>query len=134
MSGATVTVRLIRSFEYRTVRLLVLHNINLDTETPKDLLKRVEEVIDRDANYKIFRNFPLGLILGAPYSLVLTLLFLDTLKIYVQPQASKSNHLVINFDEDSHLYFTGRTDSLAACGVRKCPKISPRVYSFNIAY
>ena len=58
---ATVTVRLIRSFEYRTVRLLVLHNLNLTVETPEDLLNRIQEAIATDDHLKIFRNFPLGM-------------------------------------------------------------------------
>jgi hypothetical protein len=40
---ATVTVRLVKSFAYRTVRLLVLHHVDLSTTTPIGLRARVLE-------------------------------------------------------------------------------------------
>jgi len=40
---ATITIRLVKSFEYRTVKPLVLHNIDLTTLTPIGLLELVAE-------------------------------------------------------------------------------------------
>ena len=56
---------------------------------------------------------------------------LDTLKIYVQPQESKSNHLVINFDENPQLYLTERSQRLDACGISKSPSIDTSL-NFNL--
>lgn len=36
-TSATLTLRIIKSFEYRTERSLVLHNVNLETTTVADL-------------------------------------------------------------------------------------------------
>lgn len=40
LTSATLTLRIIKSFEYRTEKSLVLHDINLETTTVGDL-KRI---------------------------------------------------------------------------------------------
>jgi len=57
---ATLTIRLIRSFEYRTVRLLILHDINLSEMKISDLLGRIKSHIENDGNLEIFRAMKLG--------------------------------------------------------------------------
>lgn len=42
---ATITVRVIKSFEYRTARSLVLHKLNLETTTVDDLKEIVRQGI-----------------------------------------------------------------------------------------
>lgn len=42
-SNATITVRCIKSFEYRTCKNLVLQHVNLETGTVGDLKKLIQE-------------------------------------------------------------------------------------------
>jgi len=42
-TSATITVRVIKSFEYRTEKSLVLHEINLDQMTVRELKERVHQ-------------------------------------------------------------------------------------------
>jgi hypothetical protein len=58
--SATLTIRLIRSFEYRTVRQVIFHDVNLKEEGVTDLLKRIRDRIQQDTNLKIFRQSDLG--------------------------------------------------------------------------
>jgi Uncharacterized conserved protein (DUF2340) len=52
-TSATLTLRIIKSFEYRTERSLVLHNVNLETTT----LGQLKEVA-RESIYRLFlQNF-----------------------------------------------------------------------------
>jgi hypothetical protein len=43
VTAATITVRVIKSFTYRTEKSLVLHNLNLETTTVGDLKGRVRQ-------------------------------------------------------------------------------------------
>lgn len=52
---ATVTVRLVRSFEYRTIKLLVLRDVPLDTITGAELKLRVRERVRADASFAPYR-------------------------------------------------------------------------------
>lgn len=49
---------------------------------------------------------------------IIAVFLLDTLKIYVQPQAAKPNHLVINFAEEPQLYLADPSKTLAAYNIR----------------
>lgn len=42
-TSATLTLRIIKSFEYRTERSLVLHNVNLEKTTVGELKESVRE-------------------------------------------------------------------------------------------
>lgn len=43
LSAATITVRVIKSFEYRVAKALVLHDLDLEHMTVGELKKRVKE-------------------------------------------------------------------------------------------
>ncbi len=97
---STLTIRIIKSFEYRTVKSVVLHNVDLSSITPKQLFEKVM----------------LGLSL--PYIVYLSLIFFlqeiqnnsafkpfrnkqyDSLKIYTKAHGMKSQNLVINLETD----------------------------------
>lgn len=80
-----LTIRLIRSFEYRNVKLMVLKNVDLSMTT-QQLLERVMSEIQTNSAYLPHRTR-----------------HYDTLKKYHTPHSFKSNHLVINFEDDEHL-------------------------------
>ena len=42
-TDATITVRVIKSFEYRVMKALVLHNVNLEKTTVEELKKMSNE-------------------------------------------------------------------------------------------
>ncbi|PVU98184.1 hypothetical protein BB561_000051 [Smittium simulii] len=69
-----VTIRVIKNFEYRTVKNIVLR-VNLDTLTIKD-----------NAAFKPYRNVTY-----------------DTLKIHAHAFGTKTQNLIINFGEDGFL-------------------------------
>lgn len=52
-TSATLTIRVIKSFEYRTERSLVLHNVNLKEVTVGELKNIV-----RESKLLIFLSFP----------------------------------------------------------------------------
>ncbi|KAJ3123085.1 hypothetical protein HK098_002234 [Nowakowskiella sp. JEL0407] len=82
-SGITVTVRLIKSFEYRTFKNFVLHNINPAETTPFQLKEiTLQEILKGPA----FR----------PYHKVK----FDTLKIYMKAHGAKTQNLIINLDHE----------------------------------
>jgi hypothetical protein len=43
LSAATITVRVIKSFEYRVAKALVLHDLDLEHTTVSELKERVRE-------------------------------------------------------------------------------------------
>jgi hypothetical protein len=55
-SDATITVRCIKNFEYRTCKNLVLQHVNLETSTVGDLKKLVLE--SKQTNFSLFVCFP----------------------------------------------------------------------------
>ncbi|CAG8582899.1 19869_t:CDS:2 [Cetraspora pellucida] len=60
-TDATITIRIIKNFEYRTVKNLVLRNIKLETTTIGDLKKLVIEKINATPTFKPFRNVDYGI-------------------------------------------------------------------------
>lgn len=80
---ATITVRVIKSFEYRTERNLVLHKLNLPVTMVGDLKNIAKEAIQSGPPWKPYRNAAL-----------------DTLKVYTKAHGSKTSNLIINLDHD----------------------------------
>ncbi|KAG5645853.1 hypothetical protein DXG03_005195 [Asterophora parasitica] len=60
-TSATLTVRIIKSFEYRTERSLVLHELNLETTTVGDLKDIARKAVQAQPGWKPYRNVTLGL-------------------------------------------------------------------------
>jgi hypothetical protein len=89
-SGATVTVRLIKSFEYKNFRNLIFHNLDLSALTLGDLERMSRERIE--TNPILSRIFPATS--SAP---------LDTIKRYYTRHSAKSNNAIINVGEDDKL-------------------------------
>ncbi|KIJ69542.1 hypothetical protein HYDPIDRAFT_172910 [Hydnomerulius pinastri MD-312] len=80
---ATITLRVIKSFEYRTERSLVLHKLNLETTTVGGLKDIARRAIQTGPAWKPYRNA-----------------VLDTLKLYTKAHGAKTTNLIINLDHD----------------------------------
>jgi len=83
VTAATITVRVIKSFTYRTEKSLVLHNLNLETTTVGDLKEHVRQVVLKTPGWKAYRTVTL-----------------DTLKLYTKAHGAKSQNLIINLEND----------------------------------
>ncbi|KAI8909675.1 hypothetical protein EDD86DRAFT_226241 [Gorgonomyces haynaldii] len=99
----TITVRAIKSFEYRTVKNLVLQ-VDLSI-TGKQLLDMCVEKIKSTPGMK-------------PFALVQY----DTLKIYVKAHESKTSTLVINLDNDDRIIDLSK--SLSELGIEHETELS----------
>eukprot|EP00276_Gloeochaete_wittrockiana_P013336 CAMPEP_0184335586 /NCGR_PEP_ID=MMETSP1089-20130417/4129_1 /TAXON_ID=38269 ORGANISM="Gloeochaete wittrockiana, Strain SAG46.84" /NCGR_SAMPLE_ID=MMETSP1089 /ASSEMBLY_ACC=CAM_ASM_000445 /LENGTH=119 /DNA_ID=CAMNT_0026660319 /DNA_START=50 /DNA_END=406 /DNA_ORIENTATION=+ len=75
-----LTVRLIKSFEYRTIKNVVMHNLDLDNLTVRQFIELIQRETQKFAPYKNNK--------------------FDTLKVYYHPHGMKPNHLVINLETD----------------------------------
>ncbi|TFK42860.1 hypothetical protein BDQ12DRAFT_676900 [Crucibulum laeve] len=82
-TSATLTVRIIKSFEFRTERSLVLHGVNLKTTTVGLLKQLARDAILSQPGWKPYRNVSL-----------------DTMKLYTKAHGSKTSNLIINLDHD----------------------------------
>ncbi|GBE82553.1 hypothetical protein BKA93DRAFT_761497 [Sparassis latifolia] len=97
-TSATLTLRIIKSFEYRTERSLVLHNINLDTTTVGQLKEIARQAVQREPGWKAYRT-----------------LVLDTIKVYAKAHGAKTTNLIINLDHDEWI-LTDESKTLTECG------------------
>jgi len=82
-TSATLTLRIIKSFEYRTEKSLVLHNINLEQVTVGELKELAREAVKTRTGWKPYRAITL-----------------DTLKLYTKAHGAKTTNLIINLDHD----------------------------------
>ncbi|KAL9644124.1 hypothetical protein ABK040_005589 [Willaertia magna] len=83
---ATLTIRLIRSFEYRNIKPMILHHINIYKMTGNELLELILNKINTESNFNNHKN--------RNY---------NTLKLYHSAHSFKSQNLVINLQDDDHL-------------------------------
>ncbi|KAI9203122.1 uncharacterized protein BJ171DRAFT_510932 [Polychytrium aggregatum] len=81
--AATVTVRLIKSFDFRTFKNVVLHDVDLTTTTTELLRQIVEEKIKMLPGMRPYHNHNF-----------------DTLKLYTKAHGSKTQNLIINLDHE----------------------------------
>jgi len=82
-TSATLTLRIIKSFEYRTEKSLVLHDVNLETTTVGRLKEVAKEMIQTQPGWKPYRTAKL-----------------DTMKLYTTAHGAKTTNLIINLDHD----------------------------------
>ncbi|KAG8217408.1 hypothetical protein J3R82DRAFT_5549 [Butyriboletus roseoflavus] len=102
---ATVTIRVIKSFEYRTQRSLVLHKLNLETTTPPSDLT-FNSAIQTGPAWRPYRNVAL-----------------DTLKLYAKAHGAKTTNLIINLDHDEWI-LEDNTKILADVGLENETEVS----------
>ncbi|KZT28633.1 hypothetical protein NEOLEDRAFT_1145824 [Neolentinus lepideus HHB14362 ss-1] len=82
-TSAVLTLRIIKSFEFRTEKNLVLKDINLDKVTVGELKELARQAIQTQAGWKPYRNTNF-----------------DTLKLYTKAHGAKTTNLIINLDHD----------------------------------
>jgi len=82
-SSATLTLRIIKSFEYRTEKSLVLHDVNLEATTVGRLKEIAKQTIQSQPAWKPYRKVDL-----------------DTIKLYTKAHGAKTTNLIINLDHD----------------------------------
>ncbi|KAN0115958.1 Uncharacterized protein family UPF0538 [Russula decolorans] len=105
-TSSIVTVRVIKSFEFRTERSLVLRDIDLDTTTVGDLKEIARNAIQTQPGWKPYRSA-----------------HFDTLKLYTQAHGAKTTNLIINLDHDEWILFDdGKT--LSECGLENETEVS----------
>ncbi|KAF8610213.1 hypothetical protein BDV93DRAFT_517377 [Ceratobasidium sp. AG-I] len=83
LSAATLTIRVIKSFEYRTEKSLVLRALDLEKMTVGELKTRVLHAVRTEPGWKAYRTVEL-----------------DTLKLYTKAHGAKTTNLIINLDHD----------------------------------
>ncbi|KAG0235230.1 hypothetical protein BGW42_005694 [Actinomortierella wolfii] len=105
VTSATLTIRVIKSFEYRTTKNLILHNVDLTTTTAKQLMDLVVEKIKTTPGFKPYLNVQF-----------------DTLKLYTKAHGAKTMNLVINMENDD--WILNDNDILADRGVENETEIS----------
>ncbi|KZT66713.1 hypothetical protein DAEQUDRAFT_729989 [Daedalea quercina L-15889] len=105
-TSATLTVRIIKSFEFRTEKSLVLHNINLETTTVGQLKDIARQAVQTQAGWKPYRT-----------------LVLDTLKLYTKAHGAKSTNLIINLNHDDWI-LSDDSKTLADCDFENETEVS----------
>eukprot|EP00026_Physarum_polycephalum_P018322 Phypoly_transcript_19867.p1 GENE.Phypoly_transcript_19867~~Phypoly_transcript_19867.p1 ORF type:complete len:128 (+),score=25.70 Phypoly_transcript_19867:168-551(+) len=109
VTGVTLTIRLIKSFEYKNVKNMILHDVDLNWSLAH-LQGVVLGKIQKEAAYLPFRNNKF-----------------DTFKIFYKAHANKPNNLTINLDHDELILDEKKT--LLENGVENETEIS----FFNLA-
>lgn len=97
---ATITVRIIKSFEYRNYRSLVLHNVDLHKTTLSTLREMVGQEVKSKPNLKQFEKCQW-----------------DTFKMYYQPHGAKTNNPMINTGGDECLILSDYEATLDGLGL-----------------
>eukprot|EP01027_Heterolobosea_sp_BB2_P002352 GEZU01003518.1.p1 GENE.GEZU01003518.1~~GEZU01003518.1.p1 ORF type:complete len:123 (-),score=44.32 GEZU01003518.1:90-458(-) len=103
---ATLTIRCIRSFEYRNIKNMILKDIDLENTTTEQLMQKVNEEIQKNAAWAPHRT--------KKY---------DTMKICHKAHGFKSQNLVINLENDDTLILK-KDQTLAQNGVETETEIS----------
>ncbi|TIB40212.1 hypothetical protein E3P86_00784 [Wallemia ichthyophaga] len=80
-TSATLTIRLIKSFEFRTTKNLILRGVDLTATTVTQLVELCKHEIATQPKYKQFRSTQF-----------------DCLKLYTQAHGHKTTNLIINID------------------------------------
>ncbi|RUS18441.1 hypothetical protein BC937DRAFT_88778 [Endogone sp. FLAS-F59071] len=136
LTDSTITIRCIKSFEYRTCKNLILHDVNLVETTLGDLKNLILEKIKTTSGFKPFQNVPF-----------------DTLKLYTVAHGHKvkpdpdiaaltpdsycgfehltekcsiyyTMNLIINIADDENLLFTDDDMTLASLGLENESEVS----------
>jgi len=105
-TSAVITVRVIKSFDFRTERSLVLRDINLETTTIGNLKTIVCDAIQTQPGWKPYRSASF-----------------DTLKLYTQAHGAKTTNLIINLDHDDWI-FSDESKTLAESGFENETEVS----------
>ncbi|CAG8526283.1 3776_t:CDS:2 [Ambispora leptoticha] len=108
-TSATLTIRIIKNFEYRTVKNLVLQNVNLESTTFNgiSLIMNFFKAINSTPGFKPFRSVNY-----------------DTLKVYTKAHGTKSQNLVINLEHDDDWIMNNDQATLISYGLENETELS----------
>lgn len=104
---AFLTLRIIKSFPYRTIKNHVFKDVDLTATTPSQLLDMIKQLIASNSAFRAYRTVDL-----------------DTLKIYTHAHGSKTMNLVINMDHDDDWILVDGSKPLADYGIENETEIS----------
>ncbi|OLY79305.1 hypothetical protein AYI68_g6631 [Smittium mucronatum] len=99
-----ITVRVIKNFEYRTIKNIIL-KVDLNTETVREFRNRIQKEIEQNPAFVPFRNVEY-----------------DSLKVYSHAFGNKTQNLVVNMERDGFLDDPEAT--LAQCGLMSESEVS----------
>lgn len=116
-TNATLTIRLIRSFEFKTFRNLILYNLDLTRVTLQDLNKLIKANLESKKNLKF--------LLVCPF---------DTFKIHAQPHGAKTSNPIISTENDERLILENWNVPLVQLGLDHESELSYFVRSEYEAY
>ncbi|CAG8562850.1 15587_t:CDS:2 [Acaulospora morrowiae] len=105
-TSSTLTIRVIKNFEYRTVKNLVLQHVNLESTTVGELKNIIRQKINTISGFKPFRNVNY-----------------DTLKLYTKAHGAKTQNLIINIEHEEWI-FGNDEDTLISCGLENESEVS----------
>lgn len=83
LTDAVITIRIIKSFEFRSMKAYVIKSIDLTTTTVSELEDMCRAEVKRKSSFRAFRSYADQL---------------DTLKLYTRAHGSKTTNLIINLD------------------------------------
>ncbi|KAG9049419.1 hypothetical protein FS837_010359 [Tulasnella sp. UAMH 9824] len=113
-TSATITVRVIKSFEFRTTKSMVLHELNLEQTTVGQLKDLVRQAIKTQGAWKPYRNVEL-----------------DTIKLYTvahgakaRPKLLVTTNLIINLENDETMIWSDDSVMLATLGAENETEVS----------
>lgn len=114
MTAKTITVRVVRSFEYKTVRNLYFHDLDLENTTLEQLKAMCDESI---WSCKTSPSIFVGIQTTDNLKFMAAIPF-DTFKIYSQPYGAKTSNPVINLIDDESLILKDWSKPLTSLGFR----------------
>ncbi|KAF3927397.1 hypothetical protein ABW21_db0205622 [Orbilia brochopaga] len=85
--NATITVRVIKSFPYRTCKNLVVHGLDLAAVTVGEFKARVANDVKISSGWKPYQNVEF-----------------DTMKLYTKAFGTKTQNLIINIDHPEWVF------------------------------
>lgn len=88
LTDAVITVRIIKSFEFRSMKAYVLKSVDLTTMTIAQLEDKCRAEVKTNSAYRAFRSYAEQL---------------DTLKLYTRAHGAKTTNLIINLDRPEWL-------------------------------
>ncbi|KAI5805612.1 hypothetical protein DFH27DRAFT_590713 [Peziza echinospora] len=113
VTDATLTIRVIKSFPYRTSKNVILHHLDLTTLTVGELKERVVKDVLANGGFR-------------PYYAIAPKL--DTMRLYTKAHGTKTMNLIINMeesrDENQEMMFLDEQRTLASYGCEHETEIS----------
>lgn len=88
LTDAVITIRIIKSFEFRSMKAYVIKSLDLTTTTISQLEERCRTEVKSNSSFRAFRSYADQL---------------DTLKLYTRAHGSKTTNLIINLDHPDWL-------------------------------